>query len=204
MNRDAFVGRVRDQLGRAAGAPVPPPPHPAPAPREPLAATDLAARFAQRQLGLHSDVHSVASRAEALHGVARLAAERGWRTVCGPPQLRTAELAAQWSDDPRRADAGLAVADYAIADTGTVVLLNAGPAARSHSLVPPVSVLLVPASRLVPHLGDVLRLLGAAPDELPACVSFVSGPSNTADISGVLCLGAHGPTEVVVWLMAAE
>ncbi len=203
MNRDAFLEGLRSRLGRSAGDPAPPAPHPSPVRPEPTAG-ELTALFVARLEGLGVLVVRTASRAEALRDVERLVTERGWHAVCGPAALRTPELAHLWVDDPRSADLGLAEADWAVAETGTVVLLNRGDAARGHSLLPPVSGVLVFESRLLPHLGDALRRLGASPDDLPACVSFVSGPSNTTDINATRCVGVHGPGEVLVWIVTGE
>ena len=40
--------------------------------------------------------------------------------------------------------------------------------------------------------------------ELPRAVNFVSGPSRTADIEGILQIGAHGPFRVHVIVTTAE
>lgn len=164
----------------------------------------LTALFISRLEQLGGTAVQVDNRDEALHDVGRLVTERGWRTVCGPAALQTPELAYLWVDDPRAADLGLAEAEWAVATTGTVVLLHRGHAARGHSLLPPVSGIVVAESRILPHLGDALRRLGATPSDLPACVSFVSGPSNTTDINATRCVGVHGPGEVVVWITADE
>ncbi len=39
-------------------------------------------------------------------------------------------------------------------------------------------------------------------DRLPTAVTFISGPSNTADIASVRCVGVHGPAEVFVWIIS--
>ncbi len=204
MRREDFLSRLRVQLGHGRDLQAPPAPHPAPATPAQLTGAALMERFVTRLGELEVGVRRSASRSEALQDIADLAVRRGWTAACGPARLRTPALESIWSDDPRTADLGLAEADYAIAETGTVVFLNGGEAARSHSLLPPVSCVLVPASRLMPRLGDVLRLLGSAPDDLPACVSFVSGPSNTTDINATRCVGVHGPIEVLVWIVAAH
>lgn len=204
MKREALLQRLRTQLDHAVGAPVPPAPHPSPAPVSSAAGKDPAARFVTRLEGLGVAVTRTASRVEARRAIEGLIAERGWSAVCAPPTLRWPQAGEVWVDDPRSAEFGLAEADLALAETGTVVLLNRGEAARSHSLLPQASGFLVAESRILPRLGDALRLLGAAPDDLPACISFVSGPSTTADISATRCVGVHGPGEVFVWLVAED
>jgi L-lactate dehydrogenase complex protein LldG len=204
MRREAFLERLRAQLVRGADAPVPPAPHPSPAARSAAAADDPAARFVVRLRELGVTVFRVASRDAARRSVEDLVRARGWAAACGPVSLRWPGLPGAWVDDPREAQFGLAEARWALAETGTVVLDGRGDAARGHSLLPAASGFLVAESRILPRLGDALRRLAAAPDDLPACVSFVSGPSNSADISGVRCVGVHGPGEVLVWLIAEE
>ena len=199
MNREELLQRVRTSLGQAAPATVP---HPAP-PQPPLAGAALIARFVSRLEELEVTIVRCAGRSAAHESLSRLAAERGWRSVCGPASLHLPTLAGLWTDDPRGADIGLAEADWAIAATGSVVILNGGPAARSHSLLPPVSGIFVAESRVLPYLGNVLRHLTEFPG-LPACVSIISGPSNTADINATRCVGVHGPGEVIIWLIAGE
>ena len=73
---------------------------------------------------------------------------------------------------------------------------------RGYSLVPSAVGFFVFQRRIVPTVGDVLRELAAVEQPLPSCISFISGPSNTADIASVHIVGVHGPREVHVWVIA--
>ncbi len=107
--------------------------------------------------------------------------------------------------DPSGADYGLSEARWAIAETGTVVLWHDDATPRAASLVPPAAGVFVPASAIVPRLGDITaRLAATERRDLPACVTFMSGPSRSMDIGYVSCMGVHGPGEVVVWVIADE
>jgi hypothetical protein len=203
MRRDDFVRRLSARLGEAGGAPLPPAPHPSPARPQAIAGGALTELFVERLLALEVRVARCATRAAAEEGVARLVAQRGWGAICGPASLRSQALAGLWVHDPGAADLGLAEANMAIAETGSVVVLSGSEAARGHSLLPPASGFFVAESRLLPCLGDVLRRLDALA-EPPSCVSIISGPSTTADINATRCVGVHGPGEVFVWLLAGE
>ncbi|MFQ5872400.1 MAG: lactate utilization protein C, partial [Dehalococcoidia bacterium] len=90
--------------------------------------------------------------------------------------------------------------DYPFADTGSLVLLAGEHQSRLVSLLPPVHVALLKPSAIVPSMADLLPVLNAAarenPGRLSNCITFITGPSRTADIEKTLTVGIHGPTEV--------
>ena len=96
-----------------------------------------------------------------------------------------------------RFDIGISTAQAAIAETGTLVLDSAHERHRLVSLVPPVHIAIVDASRIVETLGDALALLRSKHEISPA-VTFITGPSRTADIELTLAIGVHGPQELYV------
>jgi L-lactate dehydrogenase complex protein LldG len=96
-------------------------------------------------------------------------------------------------------DFGVTSCDFAIAETGTL-LVAAGPGQeRMASLLPPVYLTLVERSQIVPDLIDALRLIRARGD-LPSNITLITGPSKTGDIELQLTTGVHGPGrwEVIV------
>jgi L-lactate dehydrogenase complex protein LldG len=104
----------------------------------------------------------------------------------------------------RKLDIGIGLADYALADTGTLVLFSGESSGRWASLAPTVHIALLPAERILPSLESLFPLWG--PEEklpdLGSAVIFMTGPSRTADIELKLVLGAHGPKELhVITLM---
>jgi L-lactate utilization protein LutC len=94
-------------------------------------------------------------------------------------------------------DVGISTAQAAIAETGTLVLDSADERHRLVSLVPPVHIAIVDASRICETLGEALALL-RQDKELSRAVTFVTGPSRTADIELTLTVGVHGPQELYV------
>jgi L-lactate utilization protein LutC len=94
-------------------------------------------------------------------------------------------------------DIGISTAQAAIADTGTLVLDNARERHRLLSLVPPVHIAIVAASTICDTLSDALALLQSG-DEISPAVTFITGPSRTADIELTLAIGVHGPQELYV------
>ena len=99
------------------------------------------------------------------------------------------------------AEAGMGItgADYAIAETGSVVLLSRPDTSRLVSLVPPVHVAIVFPDQLIETLDDLLVLRRAAYYEggmdMDRYLNLITGPSRTADIEQKLVVGVHGPKE---------
>ena len=107
------------------------------------------------------------------------------------------------SDKNEVAGAGIGItgADYAIADTGTLVLLSDGNKPRGTSLLPPVHAAIVNESNIVgniSHLFSILKRKLDSGETVTTCMTFITGPSRTADIELNLTLGVHGPKELHV------
>jgi L-lactate utilization protein LutC len=94
-------------------------------------------------------------------------------------------------------DVGISTAQAAIAETGTLVLDSACERHRLVSLVPPVHIAIIHASAIVETLSDALTLLQKDKEISPA-ITFITGPSRTADIELTLTIGVHGPQELYV------
>lgn len=117
-----------------------------------------------------------------------------------PKQLPNAEVTI-WDGEceglitrAAHADLGIVVADYAVAETGSVVLQSAAHKGRSVSLLPTALIIIVRRDVLLTTMGEVMReleQLGAG--QMPAGIHFVSGPSRSADIENDLTIGVHGP-----------
>ena len=84
-----------------------------------------------------------------------------------------------------------------IAATGTVVVSSRLSGGRRNGLVDPVHVVEARADQLVPDLAAALERVGPELASASA-VTFVTGPSRTADIEQTLIRGVHGPKDVHV------
>ncbi len=102
-------------------------------------------------------------------------------------------------------DVGVSGVDYALADTGTLVLLARKGQARSISLLPPVHIAVMKPEQLLSGLSDLFPILrGEAEAEgtdLSSAITFITGPSRTADIELTLVVGVHGPQQLHVILL---
>jgi L-lactate dehydrogenase complex protein LldG len=77
------------------------------------------------------------------------------------------------------ADVGLTSGDVALAETGSVVVSSGPGRSRAVSLLPPVHIVILPASKLLP---DIFTWTTNRRGDMPSQVVIVSGPSKTADI----------------------
>jgi L-lactate dehydrogenase complex protein LldG len=96
------------------------------------------------------------------------------------------------------AGVGLTAADFALAASGTLVLLTAPGHERSLSLLPPVHVSLLPASAILESMDDLAPVLAAGRGREFRGLTLVSGPSLTGDIEMVPVFGVHGPGRLIV------
>jgi L-lactate dehydrogenase complex protein LldG len=95
------------------------------------------------------------------------------------------------------ADVGITSADYALADTGTLVMLSSQAEARAVSLLPPLHVAVIRRESLLTGLDELFSLV-PEPDTLTSSMVLITGPSRTADIEQILVRGVHGPGEIHV------
>jgi L-lactate dehydrogenase complex protein LldG len=99
-------------------------------------------------------------------------------------------------------DVGITSAQWAIAETGTLVLEAEREHHRLASLVPPVHIALIEGNRIRRTMIEVLELLGNTDkDQLSRTVTFITGPSRTSDIELNLTIGVHGPGELYVIIL---
>jgi L-lactate dehydrogenase complex protein LldG len=187
-------------------------------PRESAPIEDPPARFIEEleMLGGHG------KRAENLEGareyILSLAQERGAKRLIRWDVEELEELGvdeplrgagvevALWRDleDFREvaatADIGLSTAEWAIADTGSLVLTSGPGKGRTVTLLPPTYVAVLPAERVLRTVPEAIEKY-AGEGELPANVVFHTGPSRSGDIEMEIFVGMHGPGDVHVVLV---
>lgn len=212
MDRDAFLARVRESLGRAERTEAPAPYCPPPP------SDDRVERLVRELEAVGGVVHRAASPSVAREAIVRLLVERQARRIVRGATPLVAELdlddalaaagievvVADLDDEDGRdalraaafaADAGVTSADYGVADTGTLALLARRGQGRTLSLLPPLHVAVLDARDVVGELAELFERVRAA-GELPSALTLVTGPSRTGDIELVLTVGVHGPGEL--------
>lgn len=165
-------------------------------------ATDLWALFAERLKLVNG------TPLTALADLVALLAKNNWkRGYCDPalwPQFKDAfpaDFKVETTYDRTRVDDydfGITAATGAIAETGTLVLTDAGTSSRLAALAPWVHVAVLRRDQIQPDISAALAVLPADPN-----VIWVTGPSKTADVEGILIEGVHGPGVQVALLVGA-
>lgn len=107
--------------------------------------------------------------------------------------------------DPLRSIAdravGITEAQLAIAETGTVLLIEPAPIDRAVSLLTKHLIVGVAERDILDDLADGFRWLARQP-RAAAYATFVTGPSRTADIERSLTIGVQGPSRLTVAVLA--
>lgn len=119
-----------------------------------------------------------------------------------PEKLTALSGVTFYTGDLRRhaasAGVGLSSFDLAVAETGSLVQDATRIDQRLVSTLPPVHIAVLYTSSLAPSLRAALARFAADLPALPSYVSFITGPSRTADIERVLTIGVHGPGELYI------
>ncbi|MFA9557166.1 lactate utilization protein C [Evansella sp. AB-rgal1] len=106
-----------------------------------------------------------------------------------------------------KANIGITFSDITLAESGTVVLFSGEGKGRSVSLLPRTYLAIIPKSTLVPRMTQATEKIHEMAKEngrMPSCVNFISGPSNSADIELRLVVGVHGPIQVTYLVIEDE
>jgi L-lactate dehydrogenase complex protein LldG len=101
---------------------------------------------------------------------------------------------------------GITSADFCMADTASLVMRTRPGQARAVSLVPSIHVAVIYLDQIILDLKELYALLqwdsNAQAEGLTNCMTYISGPSKTADVEATMVHGAHGPREVYVFVIA--
>ena len=175
---------------------------------------DLSARFTESLTKVKGEVRRSDNLELALAEVDTILREVSAKAVVAndEPPLSTVALAERWPEYEwyvvgqtpgnlrefcARADVGLSGVEGALAETGSLVVHSGQKKSRLATLLPPIHVVLVPVSCLVP---DIFTWTAARNGKMPANLNLISGPSKSADIEFTLTIGVHGPKRLIAVL----
>ncbi|HEY4112551.1 MAG TPA: LUD domain-containing protein [Rhizomicrobium sp.] len=164
---------------------------------------NLVADFVRRAGFAHAEVRVLESDVEIPAAIADLLRAKNLPAVIHlPPNApdlawESAPSLSRETSPPGPDDAALAIAPYAIAETGTLVYPSRAGAPASWHFRTGFEIAILRAGNIMPHMETALARL-KRDDELPSTINFVTGPSRTGDIEQTLELGAHGPKALAI------
>jgi len=226
LDQNSVLDDVRRALGRSAGV-TPVPPSPLEPFIEPTGQTDLAelnARFTKEATTVRAKVHRVSDKLQCVDKIVEICSEdKGHEIALSEAEIfaelgLASALAAQGFSTfapgeidhgtlvARLANCGVGVtaADYAIAETGTIVLNSDEPNALLVSLLPPVHIAVLGAAQIMDSLDGVIGKLSRERinrANATRSVTLITGPSRTSDVELVLSIGVHGPKALHVIIL---
>jgi L-lactate dehydrogenase complex protein LldG len=202
MSREAVLGRIRTALGRRAGER----PTGLPDPLlfvPPTTANERMQHFLTALHALNGKTCLATSAEEArayvddvTQGKRAICADAAVLRECGIDKLPSVNNSVAAS----QADIGITGAEYALANTGTLVMLASAENPRMTSLLPPVHIAVVRESTILSNLDELFTSV-RLPADITSSMVLITGPSRTADIEQILVRGVHGPGELHVVLL---
>ena len=191
--RDQMLATIRNALGPAGSQNE----HQPACPADRARAAATAAQFEESFKVLGGEVFHAANIDEARATIDRIVAGRSYLAspapiveACGFSTPFSREAAAS-------AHFGISSADFALADTGSLVFLSESGESRLISLLPPHHIAVLEKEKIVSGLDQLFARV-PHPAARSSSMVIVTGPSRTGDIEMRLVRGVHGPGEVTV------
>ncbi len=103
---------------------------------------------------------------------------------------------------------GVTSADFALSETATLTMKTRPGHPLHVSLLPSIHIAVVRLEQILSNLKELYTLLKWDPEQktegLTHSMAFITGPSKTADIEATLVHGAHGPRELIIFVLTNE
>ncbi len=115
-----------------------------------------------------------------------------------PDQLRTISFEANIAPHATGSVLVLMGVALVLANTGTLVQTADEGDKRLVSTLPLLHIAVVSTAALLPNLAAVVSRVDPRKSSY---ISFITGPSRTADIERVLTIGVHGPERLIIVLV---
>lgn len=216
MNREAFLHRITKRLGHQAIR-TPPSRQSIGAPEHwqsfHLSKSERIDRFCQEVRALGAEVVRVETQKQLAKALQSLLTSLNPKSILLWDQTvfqgwQIGSVLDQWKQcivnplenqlEALHADIGITTVDFAIADTGTLVLCTNPLKSRGVSLFPIHHIAIVDADQIRTRMGEVLAELKEM--KAPSSVHFITGPSRSSDIENDLSIGVHGPAALHILL----
>jgi len=149
-----------------------------------------------------------ADQSEFLKNLQKLITEKNWPHIfCRDERLRELLYNAKIpydSDEAKFNDqiVGITCCEYLVARLGTIVVSSRQMSGRKMNVYPEIHLVVAYRSQLVPDIKHALKAVKQKYQTvLPSMISFITGPSRTADIEKTLVMGAHGPKDLYLFFI---
>jgi L-lactate dehydrogenase complex protein LldG len=174
---------------------------------KPFIAENKAVTFCENLTAIGANCKIVADLAEAKSEIENIISANNAKTIAISDSQIVVQIAERINADFIQnastqelfdCDIGITSAQLGIAETGTLVIGSDKEFNRLTSLIPPVHICVLEASKIRHNLGETLSELEK---DLSKSITFITGQSRTSDIELTLALGVHGPKELHVILV---
>ena len=100
---------------------------------------------------------------------------------------------------------GVTSADFGLSETATLTMKTRVGQPLHVSLLPSIHIAVIRLEQILENLKELYTLLKWDPEQqsegITHSMSLITGPSKTADIEATLVHGAHGPRELVIFVL---
>ncbi|HNP48175.1 MAG TPA: LUD domain-containing protein [Bacteroidia bacterium] len=145
---------------------------------------------------------------EFLEHLVTLAQEKGWKMIhCREEKITKLMDQVEFpylknSVDYPEGVVAVTSCEALVARLGSVIISSKLGSGRQLFVVPTTHIILAYTSQIVPELKDALQKLKSKyGEQLPSMIASLTGPSRTADIEKTLVTPAHGPRDIMVFLV---
>lgn len=106
------------------------------------------------------------------------------------------------SHDFESIDATITACEALISRTGSILVSSKSDSGRRFNVIPSTHIVIAYKNQILIDIIDGLKYLEEKySNNQPSMISLISGPSRTADIEKTLVMGAHGPKEILLFLV---
>ncbi len=205
--KEKVLKKVRDALVNS----MPPPYDSVDMESSLLKATDAAFReeaFAEALKRAGGKFYFSADARELAYGIKALAGQENLQKVfCREAFLvdLLEELGIAHENQPEKVyecDATLTSCEALVVSHGSVVVSSALDCGRKGFIAAPFHIVVATSKQIVDDISGAFDLISRKYGrDLPSMISFISGPSRTADIEKTLVKGVHGPAELYLFML---
>lgn len=168
--------------------------------------------FAQNFKDLGGIFIYLESKNEFAECLRQLAPENGWEPVwCTSPAMQALlkrygiDYTEASEREPKQKLVSLTDCECLVAQTGSVLLSDDLSGSRQSYALPDVLLVFATTDQIVGGVKEAFRYVrNHHGNKMPSQLTFVTGPSRTADIEQTLVIGANGIRQVAVFLVDAE